>query len=632
MYGLPVPTYKLRVKRTKHYIESLVSTAQVNFLPNLTAQTRAIQWHSERLRKRLATRAGSDSESRRRRAGHAFQNRGQYCAKTHETKLVLTAKIRALQWHSEGLKKRLSARAGIATNDSELRRQRAGHAFQNANGGSAVVKMWIALVHDIVRGRYAVKQATTCQILHRTNGENHSKSSRTGAREHAAWPGPIRPESVPHMTPEPYFTAMLFKLRGWAWAVLGFQFLATLTTPAAALTNSAQHSSPRQTLPALLQQGSIWVPPVLPSNLAAVVTVMVQAFQPGQSVAYYKNYTSAFSQFARDSHLLFEYTVMETTKVTTLLEMSTASMRTGPRRYTFGALPAGPSVCSTSSSTFKPLRSSTAASFVGPRRKISEKSSSSLRLQSLTPGKAQLSREEHNKWMARAVARDQEEQRRLGKTDQLNMRSVISVKCSIGRWKTVMCRLSVLFGFYLTNCIVVNGLKTRAREAGVSGSAIITFVNEVDNEAVPPEVDVLFTYLERNYIYYASVISESLLWLDVDAMVEQDAHGLFKFNMYSKIIECNEALGPREYNNPPIEIFKTESRGWGVRTSVTLIWEQVLGLYTGRRQKASKLFGDRASYIFQLDIDEDPGDNPDDGYSVDTLHCETQAIGLGSSS
>ncbi|KAJ7934873.1 hypothetical protein B0H13DRAFT_2305329 [Mycena leptocephala] len=57
---------------------------------------------------------------------------------------------------------------------------------------------------------------------------------------------------------------------------------------------------------------------------AAVMTVMVQAFQPGQGVTYYKNYTSAFSQFARDSHLLFEYTVMETTKVTTLLEMSTA--------------------------------------------------------------------------------------------------------------------------------------------------------------------------------------------------------------------------------------------------------------------------------------------------------------------
>ncbi|KAJ7909554.1 hypothetical protein B0H13DRAFT_1877603 [Mycena leptocephala] len=81
------------------------------------------------------------------------QNRGQYCAKTHETKLVLTAKIRALQWHSVRLKKqRLSARVGIATNDSELRRQRAGHAFQNANGGTAVVKMWIALIFAVRAG------------------------------------------------------------------------------------------------------------------------------------------------------------------------------------------------------------------------------------------------------------------------------------------------------------------------------------------------------------------------------------------------------------------------------------------------------------------------------------------------
>ncbi|KAJ7836556.1 hypothetical protein B0H14DRAFT_3460621 [Mycena olivaceomarginata] len=72
------------------------------------------------------------------------------------------------------------------------------------------------------------------------------------------------------------------------------------------------------------------------------MTVVVQAFQLGQEVTYYKNYASAFGQFARDSHLLLEYTVAETTKVTTLLEMSIASMRTGPRCYMFGSLPAGP--------------------------------------------------------------------------------------------------------------------------------------------------------------------------------------------------------------------------------------------------------------------------------------------------
>ncbi|KAJ7862256.1 SET domain-containing protein [Mycena olivaceomarginata] len=197
---------------------------------------------------------------------------------------------------------------------------------------------------------------------------------------------------------------------------------------------------------------------------------------------------------------------------------------------------------------------------------------------------------------------------------------------------------------------IENEWNKRAREAGVSESAMITFVNEVDNEAVPPEVDVLFTYLERNYIYDIGIPEPGTLVgcrRDGGAgcprgcfsthghqrNIAYTSQGLFKFNTYSKIIECNEnctcptscinrvAQRPRRI---PIEIFKTESRGWGVRTSVALVRGQVLGLYTGlliRRQKASKLLGERASYIFQLDIDEDPGDNPDDAYSVDALRC-----------
>ncbi|KAJ7863667.1 SET domain-containing protein [Mycena leptocephala] len=192
---------------------------------------------------------------------------------------------------------------------------------------------------------------------------------------------------------------------------------------------------------------------------------------------------------------------------------------------------------------------------------------------------------------------------------------------------------------------IENEWNKRAREAGVSESAMITFVNEVDNEAVPPEVDVLFTYLERNYIYDIGILEPgTLVGCRCDTgcsrgcfrthghqrNIAYTSQGLFKFNTYSKIIECNEnctcptscinrvAQRPRRI---PIEIFKTESRGWGVRTSVTLVRGQVLGRYTGRREKTSKLLGDRASYIFQLDIDEDPGDNPDDAYSVDALHC-----------
>ncbi|KAJ7934065.1 hypothetical protein B0H13DRAFT_1465201, partial [Mycena leptocephala] len=106
--------------------------------------------------------------------------------------------------------------------------------------------------------------------------------------------------------------------------------------------------------------------------------------------------------------------------------------------------------------------------------------------------------------------------------------------------------------------------------------------------------------------------------------------GLFKFGMDSKIIECNEnctcptsrvnrvAQRPRRI---PIEIFKTQKRGWGVRTSNALVRGQVLGLYTDPRGKANTLSGKRASYLFQLDIDEDPGDNPDVAYSMDAFHC-----------
>ncbi|KAJ6574493.1 hypothetical protein B0H19DRAFT_1063445 [Mycena capillaripes] len=72
-------------------------------------------------------------------------------------------------------------------------------------------------------------------------------------------------------------------------------------------------------------------------------TTLEQAFQPGQEVTYYKNHASAFGQFARDSYLLFESTVAESTKVTTLLEMPTVSMRTGLWHYNFGSLPPGPS-------------------------------------------------------------------------------------------------------------------------------------------------------------------------------------------------------------------------------------------------------------------------------------------------
>ncbi|KAJ7633535.1 hypothetical protein DFH06DRAFT_1479496 [Mycena polygramma] len=73
------------------------------------------------------------------------------------------------------------------------------------------------------------------------------------------------------------------------------------------------------------------------------VTHLIQAYQPGQEVTYYKNYGASFGRFLKDAHMSFEYTLPESTKVITLLEMSADVMRTGPRHYTFGPTPSGPS-------------------------------------------------------------------------------------------------------------------------------------------------------------------------------------------------------------------------------------------------------------------------------------------------
>ncbi|KAJ6562080.1 hypothetical protein B0H19DRAFT_1068763 [Mycena capillaripes] len=73
------------------------------------------------------------------------------------------------------------------------------------------------------------------------------------------------------------------------------------------------------------------------------LTNLVQAFQPGQEVTFYKNYGSSFSRYLQESHLSFSYTIAETTKVTAILEMTAVAMRTGPRNYAFGPIPPGPS-------------------------------------------------------------------------------------------------------------------------------------------------------------------------------------------------------------------------------------------------------------------------------------------------
>ncbi|KAJ7801788.1 hypothetical protein B0H14DRAFT_3155381, partial [Mycena olivaceomarginata] len=175
-----------------------------------------------------------------------------------------------------------------------------------------------------------------------------------------------------------------------------------------------------------------------------------------------------------------------------------------------------------------------------------------------------------------------------------------------------------------------------AHEAGVPRSAEITFVNEIDDEAVPPDVNGLFTYLERDYIYDVEIprpMSPGEAQTFPRGVKTNDApytsQGLFKFDTNSKIIECTGSCSCRSRcinrvtqcpRQIPIEIFKTAKRGWGVRATEALVRGQVLGIYTGSRKNAGKLLGERA-YIFQLDIGEDPNDTPTTAYSIDVFQC-----------
>ncbi|KAJ7240185.1 hypothetical protein C8J57DRAFT_1727142 [Mycena rebaudengoi] len=193
-----------------------------------------------------------------------------------------------------------------------------------------------------------------------------------------------------------------------------------------------------------------------------------------------------------------------------------------------------------------------------------------------------------------------------------------------------------------------------AREAGAAG---IEFVNEVDDEEVPPGIGILFPYVERSYLFDIGIAEPTAL-----AGCECDGksgcnnarpgrcpcasasstlkngpaytQGLFAFTAESEIVECNSACGcspqcnnrlaqfPRQL---PAQIFKTEKCGWGARLPVDIFGGHVVGLYTGlliRREEADKLSGSRASYCFDLDINEHPHEEtPENAYSVDAYGC-----------
>ncbi|KAJ6480148.1 hypothetical protein C8R45DRAFT_1004763 [Mycena sanguinolenta] len=198
--------------------------------------------------------------------------------------------------------------------------------------------------------------------------------------------------------------------------------------------------------------------------------------------------------------------------------------------------------------------------------------------------------------------------------------------------------------------IIQQEWNTIAREAGAAG---IEFVNEVDDEEVPQGIGIIFPYVERSYVHDIGIPRatamvgcrcrgnkgcESVRRCSCQSNLEGSSaytpKGLFTFSSDSEIIECNSACEcPADCINRvaqfprrlPVQIFKTSKRGWGVRIPVDLVRGQVVGLYTGlliRREEADKLSGSRASYCFDLDVNEEPDEEPpENAYSVDAYGC-----------
>ncbi|KAK0470772.1 hypothetical protein IW261DRAFT_1515552 [Armillaria novae-zelandiae] len=168
-------------------------------------------------------------------------------------------------------------------------------------------------------------------------------------------------------------------------------------------------------------------------------------------------------------------------------------------------------------------------------------------------------------------------------------------------------------------------------EAAKASAAVVTFVNEVDDEETP-ELDKNFVYLEREYTRGAGApdpVDDALLTVctcrtctgpsscgcQADSQVKRvrqngeeiqifaySPKGLFTFNVESHVavIECNK-----------------KKCGWGVRSSVDVERGKVIGLYTGPRAVANKSIDQ--SFIFALDFTEDGNEPEEEGaYSVDS--------------
>ncbi|KAK7012548.1 hypothetical protein R3P38DRAFT_3588516 [Favolaschia claudopus] len=73
------------------------------------------------------------------------------------------------------------------------------------------------------------------------------------------------------------------------------------------------------------------------------VTHVVQPYQEGLEVIQYKNYREAHFHYLSGGDLTMDYDLLDTTRVSDILQMSARNMTVGPRQITFGRLSAGPS-------------------------------------------------------------------------------------------------------------------------------------------------------------------------------------------------------------------------------------------------------------------------------------------------
>ncbi|KAJ6628833.1 hypothetical protein B0H10DRAFT_1940208 [Mycena sp. CBHHK59/15] len=115
----------------------------------------------------------------------------------------------------------------------------------------------------------------------------------------------------------------------------GLQVRQPRRTRGPAVCGLVLHQGPQSTLEK--------VSSVNPAGIREIrVLHMVQAYQNSREVVLFKSYASSFSIWLEGYDLRHRYVLPEHTKITQILAMTVQAMRTGPRAYSFGAIPPGP--------------------------------------------------------------------------------------------------------------------------------------------------------------------------------------------------------------------------------------------------------------------------------------------------